>query len=114
MRVPTEEATMILRMSLVELLDIDGIATTRYIFLIYIYVPKSILRHMSSYPYQIQSLEQYQSEYKKSVEDPEGFWGGIATNFQWRKPWDKVLQWNFTEPAVRWFSGAQINITENC
>ena len=34
-----------------------------------------------SYAYQIKSLEQYQSEYKKSVEDPEKFWGDIAANF---------------------------------
>jgi acetyl-CoA synthetase len=67
-----------------------------------------------SYPYQIRSLEQYQSEYKKSVEDPEGFWAGIAGNFQWHRRWDKVLEWNFTEPRVRWFEGAQLNITENC
>ena len=69
---------------------------------------------MNNYPYQIRSLEQYRSEYKKSVEDPEGFWGDIAANFQWRRPWDKVLEWNFREPNVRWFSGAQLNITENC
>ena len=67
-----------------------------------------------SYPYQIRSLEQYQSEYKKSVDDPEGFWAGIAANFQWRRRWDKVLDWNFTEPRIRWFDGAQLNITENC
>ena len=69
---------------------------------------------MSNYPYQIRSLEQYRSEYKKSVEDPEGFWAGIARHFTWRRPWDKVLDWNFTEPRVRWFEGAQLNITENC
>jgi len=67
-----------------------------------------------SYPYQIQSLEQYHREYKKSVEDPEGFWGAIAENFQWRKKWDKVLNWNFTEPKVEWFAGGKLNITENC
>ena len=67
-----------------------------------------------SYPYQIRSLEQYRSEYKKSVDDPEGFWADIANHFQWRRPWDKVLSWNFTEPRVRWFEGAQLNITENC
>jgi acetyl-CoA synthetase len=69
---------------------------------------------MSSYPYQIRSLEQYRSEYKKSVEDPEGFWAGVAANFQWRRPWDTVLEWNFKDPQVRWFGGAQLNITENC
>ena len=69
---------------------------------------------MSYYPYQIRSMEQYRSEYKKSVEDPEGFWADIAGHFTWRRRWDKVLDWNFTEPRVRWFGGAQLNITENC
>ena len=67
-----------------------------------------------SYPYQIRSMEQYLSEYKRSVEDPEGFWGGIAGHFSWHRKWDKVLDWNFTDPRVKWFSGAQLNITENC
>jgi len=67
-----------------------------------------------SYPYQIKSLEQYHQEYQKSVEDPEGFWGAIAENFQWRKKWDKVLDWNFTEPKIEWFAGGKLNITENC
>lgn len=67
-----------------------------------------------SYPYQITSYEAYQEAYKKSVEDPEGFWGSVASHFEWRKPWDKVLDWNFTEPKVEWFKGARLNITENC
>lgn len=67
-----------------------------------------------SYPYQIKSLEQYHSDYKKSVEDPEGFWGSVADNFQWRKKWDRVLDWNFKEPKVEWFAGGKLNITENC
>ncbi len=69
---------------------------------------------MSFYPYQIRSLEQYTAEYRKSVEDPEGFWADVARHFQWRRPWDKVLDWNFSEPRVRWFIGGQLNITENC
>lgn len=67
-----------------------------------------------AYPYQIKSLEQYHSDYKKSVDDPEGFWGDVAENFQWKKKWDSVLEWNFTEPKVEWFKGAKLNITENC
>ncbi len=67
------------------------------------------------YPYQINSLEDYQSAYKQSVEDPEGFWAGVAAHFslQHRK-WDKVLEWNFSDPKVKWFAGARLNITENC
>jgi len=67
-----------------------------------------------SYPSQIRSLEEYQSAYKKSVDDPEGFWAGIAEQFTWHRKWDKVLDWNFSEPKVKWFSGAKLNITENC
>ena len=67
-----------------------------------------------SYPYQIRSLAEYKVAYKKSVEDPESFWASVAENFYWRKKWDKVLDWNFTDPKIEWFSGGQLNITENC
>lgn len=62
----------------------------------------------------ITSFEQYRSEYKRSVEEPEKFWEGIADEFTWRKKWDKVLEWNFTEPNIKWFLGGKLNITENC
>ncbi|MBI3883516.1 MAG: AMP-binding protein, partial [Sphingobacteriales bacterium] len=67
-----------------------------------------------AYPHQIKSEEEYNVAYKKSVNDPEGFWAGIAENFQWQKKWDKVLDWNFKEPSIKWFEGGQLNITENC
>lgn len=66
------------------------------------------------YPYQIKSFEDYKTAYKKSIEDPEGFWAEIADNFSWRKKWDNVLNWNFKEPKIEWFKGAKLNITENC
>ena len=67
-----------------------------------------------SYPYQIKSPEAYHEAYKQSIEDPETFWGNIAENFLWKRTWDKVLEWNFSEPSVEWFKGATLNITENC
>lgn len=67
-----------------------------------------------SYPYQIKSLEQYHTDYNKSIEDPESFWGDVAENFLWKKKWNHVLDWNFTEPKIEWFKGAKLNITENC
>ncbi|MFC4209649.1 acetate--CoA ligase [Pedobacter lithocola] len=63
---------------------------------------------------QITSLEQYEADYNKSVDNPEQFWGEVAQNFQWRKPWYKVLSWDFSEPNIKWFEGAKLNITENC
>jgi len=66
------------------------------------------------YSYQLQSKEEYEEAYKKSIEDPEGFWSEVARSFLWKKTWNKVLDWNFTEPNIKWFQGATLNITENC
>lgn len=67
-----------------------------------------------SVPYQIRSLDQYNMAYSYSLSNPEEFWAGVAEHFVWRKPWDKVLDWNFTGPDIRWFEGGKLNITENC
>jgi acetyl-CoA synthetase len=64
--------------------------------------------------YTIKSFEQYQQEYAASVSDPEHFWGEIAKEFTWHQKWDKVLEWNFEEPQVKWFVNGKLNITENC
>jgi acetyl-CoA synthetase len=62
----------------------------------------------------IRSIQDYQQQYKKSVENPEQFWAEIAGEFLWRKKWDKVLSWDFHKPEVKWFIGGKLNITENC
>ena len=67
-----------------------------------------------TYPYQIKTLQQYHEAFKQSEENPEMFWDNVAKNFVWHKKWDKVLDWNFTEPKVVWFKGGKLNITENC
>ena len=65
--------------------------------------------------YHIKHLEEYYQVYRKSVRNPEVFWEEIAEeHFIWRKKWDNVLHWDFTKPEVKWFEGAQLNITENC
>lgn len=65
--------------------------------------------------YHIKGLEEYFQVYRKSVDNPEQFWEEIAEeNFIWRKRWDRVLDWDFEKPEVKWFEGAQLNITENC
>ena len=66
------------------------------------------------YPYQIKSYQEYLDARKKSLENPEAFWEDIARHFQWKKKWDKVLEWNFKYPSVQWFQGGKLNITENC
>lgn len=63
---------------------------------------------------QVKSFEEYEENYRKSVENPEAFWEAQAETFQWRKKWDNVLQWDFKKPKVKWFEGGKLNITENC
>ena len=62
----------------------------------------------------INTFEDYKRVYDYSVSEPENFWADVADKFVWKKKWDKVLEWNFTEPNVKWFKGATLNITENC
>jgi acetyl-CoA synthetase len=63
---------------------------------------------------QIKSIEQYHEAYKKSVDDPEGFWAEQAETFTWHQKWHTVLKNDFITPDVRWFEGGKMNITENC
>lgn len=63
---------------------------------------------------QIKSIEQYHEAYKKSVDDPEGFWAEQAETFTWHQKWHTVLKNDFITPDVRWFEGGKLNITENC
>ncbi|WP_207424864.1 acetate--CoA ligase [Desertivirga brevis] len=63
---------------------------------------------------QIKSFENYKRVYDYSVKEPENFWSDIASTFHWRKKWDKVLDWDFKAPDIKWFQGAKLNITENC
>lgn len=65
--------------------------------------------------YHIDSPETYKKAYAASVNDPDKFWGDIAEErFKWIKKWDKVCDWNFQDPDVKWFTNAKLNITENC
>ena len=61
----------------------------------------------------IQTLSGYIYEYQKSVLQPEEFWGRVAETFHWRKQWDKVLEWDFKGPDIKWFLNGKLNITEN-
>jgi acetyl-CoA synthetase len=63
---------------------------------------------------QISTFKEYKEKYEQSVSDPEGFWSEVAEHFQWKRKWDKVLEWDFSKPEIKWFQGAKLNITENC
>lgn len=62
----------------------------------------------------ISTLDEYKATYKESVTNPESFWEKQALTFKWQTPFDKVLEWNFRDPDVKWFLNGKLNITENC
>ena len=62
----------------------------------------------------IKGWEEYEKLYKRSVEDPEGFWAEVAERITWFKKWDSVLKWDFTTAEIEWFSGAKLNVSYNC
>ena len=62
----------------------------------------------------IKSLDEYRKLYMESVSSPERFWADQAKRLQWIRPWDKVLEWNFTEPRIEWFKGGKLNVSVNC
>ena len=63
--------------------------------------------------HQIKNLFEFTNEYNKSLIKPEEFWAKIAGSFQWRKRWEKVLEWDFESPKIQWFKNAKLNLTEN-
>tara|TARA_R110002073_G_scaffold336490_1_gene533992 strand:- start:14705 stop:16600 length:1896 start_codon:yes stop_codon:yes gene_type:complete len=64
--------------------------------------------------FKINSLQEYESSYRSSVDNPSKFWGDIAENFHWRKKWDRVLDYDWSKPETKWFLNGKLNITENC
>ncbi|KAB2908769.1 MAG: acetate--CoA ligase [Ignavibacteriales bacterium] len=54
----------------------------------------------------------YDSMYKRSIEEPEKFWDEMAREYYWSKPWDKVLD-DSNPPFFKWFVGGKTNIVSN-
>jgi acetyl-CoA synthetase len=59
----------------------------------------------------------YEELYKRSIDDPEGFWAEQADHYlTWYKKWDKVLDWSFSasDLHIKWFEGGKLNVAYNC
>ncbi len=57
------------------------------------------------------SREDYERMYRQSLDDPDGFWSGVAGELHWMKEWEQVLDWQ--EPHAQWFVGGQTNVAYN-
>ncbi len=63
----------------------------------------------------IRSKREYERLYRRSIEDPEGFWAEMAEeNLSWFRRWRRVVKADFCKPEVKWFIGGRLNASYNC
>ncbi len=61
------------------------------------------------------NLEQYETMYRSSLDDPDDFWAKQASDYvTWFEPWNKVQNSDFTTGDIRWFEGSKLNVSYNC
>jgi acetyl-CoA synthetase len=57
-------------------------------------------------------VQEYENQYRRSLQDPAGFWGERAEELDWFQKWDTVLD-DTNAPFYKWFVGAKTNIVHN-
>jgi len=60
------------------------------------------------------SMADYKKLYRKSIDKPDEFWGEMADQLEWFKKWEKVCEWDFNKPELKWFVGGKLNVSYNC
>jgi acetyl-CoA synthetase len=60
------------------------------------------------------SMEDYKKLYRKSIDKPDEFWSEMADQLEWFKKWEKVCEWDFHKPELKWFVGGKLNVSHNC
>lgn len=62
----------------------------------------------------IKGIREYETLYRESMEDPDGFWGRMAEILEWSRRWDRVCEWDFLKPSVKWYINGRLNVSHNC
>ncbi|MBT8360451.1 MAG: acetyl-coenzyme A synthetase, partial [Deltaproteobacteria bacterium] len=63
----------------------------------------------------ISDITTYELAYKRSMEDPQGYWAERAEELvSWFKSWETVVDADLDKPEIRWFDGASLNVSYNC
>jgi propionyl-CoA synthetase len=57
-------------------------------------------------------MGRFEEVYRRSLQDPEGFWADAAAAIEWDEPWQRVLD-DSRAPFYRWFSGGRLNTCHN-
>ena len=60
-------------------------------------------------------LNEYLSEYERSIKNPEDFWNDKASSLNWIKKYSKIKESSFNDDvSIKWFSDGSLNVSENC
>lgn len=63
----------------------------------------------------VRSMEEYLAAYRRSMDDPEGYWLHRARELvTWFREPTRVLEWDFTIPNIKWFRDGRLNASFNC
>ncbi len=62
----------------------------------------------------VKSMYDYEQLYRRSLDDPIGFWGEQAKTLEWFHPWTTVFDADYEEIDFSWFSGGRLNACFNC
>ena len=72
---------------------------------------------LDSHKHNLKDLDEYKAMYKRSVDDPSGFWADIANTFHWETPFKETVTSNFNaaegKVESKWFDGGKTNICYN-
>jgi acetyl-CoA synthetase len=60
----------------------------------------------------IGSFKKYRKMHRASLKNPDKFWGKMAEQLSWMRPWKKVCVWK--PPFAEWFVGGRLNASANC
>ena len=61
----------------------------------------------------VKGMDGYDALYKRSIQDPDGFWADEAKELAWFQPWTKVVD-ESKKPFFRWFVDGKTNVAYNC
>src|SRR5262245_58810098 len=60
----------------------------------------------------VPAFEKYAAMYKRSIDDPEGFFREQAKELRWTKEPTQILDWQ--PPFAKWFADGTLNVADNC
>ena len=62
----------------------------------------------------VESIDHYNQEYKRSIENQNKYWGEKAERINWYKKWNSVGSFDYFNGSIKWFEGGSLNVSYNC